>query len=228
MTTPAPRNATVLFAHAVTNHPYTQKACSELELTPTALLLGFAPANLKFRHIHDTLGQRESTFIAMRLLQALPVQQVHLPARHACVLRRLAASVNISLLEGESDAALAGHTAFDSVIEPSVNVAMLNLQEAGPDLGAALSRERRRLCREKVDIIYLNIDLNQAWAAQAVEIAEADGFFFAGLCPMQPWPYTLTLQYLNNLAMDYDAIHAVGEQAVWLKEWVQAEQKRLE
>lgn len=223
--------ASVLFAHAVTNHPYTQKACSDLALTSTALLLGFAPANLKFRHIHDALRQRESTFIAMRLLKALPAQTVYLPPRHAHALQRLAGSVDIGL----NDAAGSRHaqasndaSAFDSLIEPAVNVAMVNLLQAGDDLAGALARERRRLCREKVDVIYLNIDLSQADAPYAVDVAEADGFFLAGLCPMQPWPYTLTLQYLNNLELNYDAIHAVGEQAEWLKHLVRTEQQRLE
>ena len=45
---------------------------------------------------------------------------------------------------------------------------------------------------------------------------------------MKPWPYTLTLQYLNNQHLDYGSIHAVGEQAEWLKGLVRREHERLE
>ena len=45
---------------------------------------------------------------------------------------------------------------------------------------------------------------------------------------MQPWPYTLRLQYLNNLTLDGSAIHAVGEQATWLKDLVLQEHGRAE
>lgn len=44
---------------------------------------------------------------------------------------------------------------------------------------------------------------------------------------MQPWPYTLTMQYLNNLSLDYDAIHAVGGQATRLKALICAEQEQF-
>lgn len=222
--------ASVLFVHAVTNHPHTQKSGLELAMQPTALFLGFAPASLEFRHIHDKLSQRESTFIAVRLLKPLPPHPVHLPPRHADLLRRVAAGAGIPLTEAGPAAAsarpLPATSTFDTMIEPAVNVAIVNLTQVGEDLAAALSAERRRLCREKVDVIYLNVDLSDVWATHAVNTAEAAEFFLAGLTPMQPWPYTLTLQYLNNLEFDYDAIHAVGELARNLKEYVRQEQAR--
>ncbi len=234
--------ASVVFVHAVTNHPHTQKSSLELAMLPTALLLGFAPASLEFRHIHDKLSQRESTFIAVRLLKPLPPHPVHLPPRHADLLRRVAAGAGIPLTEAAQRAAAANQTegnpagsppalpatsTLDTMIEPAVNVAIVNLTQVGEDLAAALAAERRRLCREKVDVIFLNVDLSDPRSTLAVDIAEADGFFLAGLTPMQPWPYTLTLQYLNNLEFDYDAIHAVGELAQLLKEYVRLEQVRI-
>lgn len=224
-------NASVLFAHAVSNHPYTQKACIDLGLVSTALLLGFAPASLKFRNINNALAQRESIFIALVLLKPLPSMPVHLPPRHAQALHRLAQGAGIPLTEApvsDHQPQLAAATVFDSVIEPAVNAAFINPGAVGPDHVAALARERRRLCREKVDVIYLNIDLSHPSAPLLTAAAEAEGFFFGGLCPMQPWPYTLTLQYLNNLTMNYETIHAVSEQAAWLKALVQDEQQRQE
>ncbi|GAA0778605.1 ATP-binding protein [Castellaniella ginsengisoli] len=226
----AETDASILFVHAVTNHPLTQKSGIRLGFQVTALLLGFAPADLEFRHIHDQLSQRESTFIGIRPLKPLPKQALYLPARHADTIRLLATGAGIALIEAT---ALTAHpaedavTAFDTLIEPSVNVAFMNLASAGAELASSLAAERRRLCREKVDVIYLNIDLSSAYAQYATEVAEADGFFLAGLTPMQPWPYTLTLQYLNNLDFDYGAIHAVGEQAEWLKTLVRQEQQRV-
>lgn len=222
--------ATVLFAHAVSNHPYTQKACIDLAMVPTALLLGFAPASLKFRHINNTLSQRESTFISMRLLKPLPDMQVYLPPKYATALRWLAQGADIPLRETTApvaDSEIAPVTSFDSMIEPAVNVAIVNIHSLGADHAAVIASEQRRLCREKVDIIYLNIDLSSTSAPAIAEAAEAAGFFFAGLCPMQPWPYTLTMQYLNNLSLDYDAIHAVGGQATRLKALICAEQEQF-
>lgn len=221
--------ASILFVHSVTNHPHTQKSASELGYEPTALLLGYAPASLQFRHIHDTLAQRETTFIAVRPLKPLPPQPVYLPRHHAASLHRIAEGAGLTL----NESAAPDHntfeetTTFESVIEPAVNVAIVNLRHTGADLRVALARERRRLCLEKVDIIYLNIDLADPAAPHAVAIAEAQGFFLAGLVPMQPWPHTLALQYPNNLEFDYESIHAVGEQAQWLKALVRQEQMRV-
>lgn len=220
--------ASVLFVHSVTNHPHTQKSGIGLGFESTALLLGFAPASLQFRHIHDTLSQRESVFIGTQILKPLPDQPLHLPPRHADALHRLARGVGLRLTEAPALAhRMQATTTFDSMIEPAVNVAVVNLTCGGSDLPQALARERRRLCREKVDIVYLNIDLADPCAPQATDIAEVEGFFLAGMCPMQPWPYTLTLQYLNNLEFDYNLIHAVGEQAQWLKAYVEQEQQRV-
>lgn len=222
--------ARVVFVHSVTNHPYTQRSALQLGMEHTALLLGYAPSSLQFRHIHERLLQRESTFIGIRLLKPLPEQPVHLPDRHAEILNQLAQGAGVRLIgsaERHCAARMPWNSTFDSMIEPAVNVAYMNLTRIGADLEAALAHERRRLCREKVDVIYLNIDLTDIAAADAVDIAEAQGFFLAGLTPMQPWPYTLTLQYLNNLDFDFDAIQAVGDQAQRLKQYVERELRRI-
>lgn len=224
----ATTSASILFVHSVTNHPHTQKSAMELGFESAALMLGFAPASLQFRHIHDTLPQRETVFIAVRVLKPLPRQTVYLPERYAGALHRLAAGLALNLTEAPVHTQpLQGSTTFDSMIEPAVNVAIVNLTHSGEDLAQALAHERRRLCREKVDVIYLNLNLADPSAPAATQIAEAEGFFLAGLCPMQPWPYTLTLQFPNNLEFDYDLIHSLGEHAQWLKDYVRQEQLRV-
>lgn len=224
-------NLTLLFGHAVTNHPFTLKTCASFGLAPSALLLAFAPDDLKFRHIQDALRQRESLFTTIRLLKPLPNSPVHLPPRHASTLKRLARGAGFELQESAATvemSAKASATLLETALEPAVNVAFVNVRAAGPDHAAAIAQERRRLCREKVDVIYLNIDLACPHAPEVVAAAEASGFFLAGLCPMQPWPYALRLQYLNNLTLDGSAIHAVGEQATWLKDLVLQEHGRAE
>ena len=45
---------------------------------------------------------------------------------------------------------------------------------------------------------------------------------------MMPNAYSLSLQYLNNLNVDYEAIQAEGEQALEIKDWVKFEQQMSE
>ncbi|MDD3609141.1 MAG: ATP-binding protein [Halothiobacillaceae bacterium] len=223
------REAQVVFAHAVTTHPYTQRACLDFGFSVTALLLGFAPA-LQFRQISDASVRRESTFIALRACRPLPVQVVYLPARHAATLHRLAQAAGMILTEAGSRplAPVTGLTRFASQIISALNVATLDIQSIGADHVEALSRECRRLCRERVDVIYLSVDLADPQAPTLIEAAESEGFFLAGFTPWMPKPHSLTLQYLNNLEIDFASLQSAGELAQWLKQRVMDEWCRVE
>ena len=224
----------ILCAHAVTAHPYTQKTCLKFGFRPVALLLGYAPATLRFRGIDQSPGRRESTFLAARCTHPLPPQFLHLPSRHAAAILRLLETIGAAPAasnHGPADdaPALGGiQTEFSSLSAHCIGAGKIQVSKVGEDVDPMLRRELRRLCRDRVDVVYLTLDLADPGVGKAVLAAERLGFFFAGLAPMLGPPCGLTLQYLHNFDVDFDALHAQGEIAEWLKTLVRNEKSRVE
>lgn len=219
----------VLFAHAVTAHPYTQKTALNFGFAFTALLLCYAPQSLSYRGIAENRSQRESTFIATRVLHPLTDQPVYLPAHHASLLQKLAASIGLDYSHRVATTAIPEpHTQLESRISSAVNVAEITLQRYGTDFLTVLAHEQRRLCQEQVDVLLMHLDLTDPSTPEACDHLEQLGFFIAGLSPMQPFAHTLTLQYLNNLHLAPDAITTGDTTASWLKDIVLAEKHRVE
>lgn len=224
----------ILCAHAVTAHPYTQKTCLKFGFQPVALLLGYAPATMQFRGIRPELSQRESTFLCARCTHPLPDQTLYLPPRHAPAIQRLLDALGARppddrLIVTDTPPDLSGRvTEYASVTAHCINVAKIQIESTGGDVAAILARERRRLCGERVDVIYLTLDLADPGAPLAIRAAGQCGFFLAGLTPMLNPAYGLTLQYLNNVDVDFDSICAQGPTAQWLRDTVAADRRRLE
>ncbi|SDB18879.1 Protein N-acetyltransferase, RimJ/RimL family [Desulfonatronum thiosulfatophilum] len=224
----------ILYAHAVTTHPYTQKTCSRFGFQSIALLLAYAPGTMKFKGINNELKQRESTFLSVRCTHPLPVQTLYLPHDHAPVLRRLLAALapplpEECLLEGDEQADLTGRkTVYTVSAATYINVGRIQIVSVGADYAQVLLHETRRLSREGVDVIYLTVDLADPGAARLVHAAEYSGYFLAGLTPMMLPAYGLTLQLLCGCKVDFAAIQTHGELAEWLKEQVAMEYRRIE
>lgn len=249
----ARQQAMIVFAHAVTSHIFTQKTCLKFNFYPTALQLCLVPS-LSFKHINEQQRQRESTYIFVRCLQALPVVSLFIPKWHYQTLLRLVEPLGLDLPLADpekkdlSDSTsppldtrrqahndvltqaqyIHPHSVFSSEILSHANLASLHVSVIGADHAELLARELRRLCCEKVDVVHLSLDLSDPAAPALVASAEQLGFFVSGFMPMMPAPYTLCLQYLNNLLLDYDAIQTEGEAARYLKDWVKSEQELIE
>ncbi|MGC9385629.1 MAG: hypothetical protein ACP5D0_01675, partial [Hydrogenovibrio sp.] len=117
---------------------------------------------------------------------------------------------------------------LSSHLNAALNIAQIELQQAGADLVALLSRELYRLSSEKVDVIYLQINLADPKAPRSVAVAESLGFFVSGWMPMSPWPMTLSLQYLNHVEIPPHSVTAASEAFESLKNRVFAEQALIE
>ena len=212
------------FVHAVTAHPFTQKTFGRLGYLPTALLLAYTPASLRFRSIDNASSQRGSVYYACKLLQPAQPVKVYLPqALQAMVLPR-AADIGLTLLpQPPLVSALSGVTDLACQAEEALNAAFLTLRHVGDDLAQVLRKSLRQLCRQQVDVLYLSLDMSDASTPAACAAAAALGFIPAGLTPFMPWPATLCLQYLNNQWLQPEGVCAVGPAAEALRQQVFAQ-----
>lgn len=218
------------FVHAVTRHPFTQKTFGRLGYLPTALMLAYIPANVQFRSIPGQAStQRTSAFYSCRLLRPVPPVEVYLPPDLADLVLPRAADIGMELrpqpLRSEP---MQGATQLETQVEAGLNVAYMVARHTGADWVEALQRNLRQCCRQKVDAIYLSLDLCNPHTPAAWQAAAQLGFLPAGLTPYMPWPATLALQYLNNQWLGVDHIVSVGPAAEALRDQIFAAYRQRE
>jgi serine/threonine-protein kinase RsbW len=210
-----------IFAHSVTNHAFTQKICRAHGFADTALLVGYAGSELSFRRIHDTLSQRESTVISFRwLVPPETSPRLFLPPNHAELIAGLYAATGVTVSAAETARASGPEESVvtDTVVA-ALDIAEVIVKVAGTDLPRQLARVTRRLCIAKVDVLYLILDLEDPGTPDAAGAAESLGYFFAGIFPGYRYPHALILQYVNNIAFDYDAIVTLSPEAARIREY---------
>lgn len=109
---------------------------------------------------------------------------------------------------------------LSTVFNAELNSANIQFQIIGEDYVILLNREIHRLSSNKVDVIYLFVNLAEENAPALISGAESLGFFVSGWMPMSPWPMTFCLQYMNHVKVDKSAITVASEEFDALKNWV--------
>jgi len=97
-----------------------------------------------------------------------------------------------------------------------------------PALVLALRGTVRRLCLQRVDVIFAYLDLADPGAPAACVALEGAGFFVGGIFPGHPFPHTLVLQYPNNVSVDCEQVKAYSPLAQELRAYVAREQAARE
>lgn len=219
------RSEAACCVHAVTCHPFTQKAVLRRGYEPCALLLAYTPATLQFRSVERQAGeQRGGVFYHVKLLKPQPPVDVHLPDEVRDLVLSTAQRIGLQLHEGGSAPVHVEQaaTSFELDIEPALNSAFMQLRHWGRDEGQALWSQLRQLCRQRIDAIYLSLDLRRPDVLAAWPVLRGMGFIPAGLAPFAPGPAAFWLQYLNNQLVTPDAVHAAGAAAAAIKAQVLA------
>ena len=99
---------------------------------------------------------------------------------------------------------------------------MIEVRACGADIVHQVSTALRRLCVEKLEVIYLCLNLQDPLTARITAQIEALGFFFAGVIPKAEGGDQIELQYLNNVLIDYDRIQLYSDFSKELLAYIQA------
>ena len=199
-----------LFGRPVTNHTYSQKVSENLGFKPCGLLVGFGPAFLSFKKIHEDLTQRESMVLIYRSLVQTSPGKIFPPPRHRDFILKLYAGLGLTpetvQPNGEFSPSDPGPGAMTVTTYQASGNAIIKMKAIGPDTPDELKRNLKHLCQSRFEVIHLHLDLSQPASAHLVPHCESLGFFFAGILPGLNGTQALILQYLNNVPLDYDQI----------------------
>ena len=104
-----------------------------------------------------------------------------------------------------------------------LQLARIEVKRCGADVLEQVKTHLKELCLHGFEIIHLHLDLSEPWTAHLAGAFEDLGFFFSGLMPGAfPDGDALILQFLNKLAIPYDAIRVESEIAREMLAYIRA------
>lgn len=202
-----------VYATAVTIHPFSQKAILKSNFKESGILIGLAPAST-FKDSLEHGQQRESMVILFRPIEELPEQILYAPSHHKEMLNKIYDNIAVAVKWQEpKDPDLAAlsqkHAAIDVKVHTPMEEADIYVNEYGSDVIEEVHHRLRELIREKIEAIYLHLDLRDSLTAHFAEEFERRGFFFSGVLPCG-LRQDLILQFIDA-DIDYDKIQTASE-----------------
>ena len=225
-----------LYGRAVTSHPLSQKKLSQDNFIDCGVLLGLFPDDVEFKELTGKTIQKESALLMFLPLNP-PAKTIYPPAGYEAVVREIFSHGLIPVVSG--DPALADSVAESRLLPfPELrfsysrmevfNTADLYCYASEITLLDDIIRAKKSLCLERIDVLYLFLDLEDPGCPQLSQACERLGFFFAGVLPYGlHGRHALILQYLNNLAIDYDEIKLHTAFARKLLRYVEESEKKI-
>ena len=198
-----------LSAQAVTSHPFSQKALYKFGFRDCCLLLSRADP-MKFRQISTGKDKRESLICSFLYLTRPSGKMIFPPARHSEMIIALYEELGAPPLSAVRDIGLPENDSSLRVTTDPYNAATIEILEYGRNAVSEVKKNLRALCVDRIETVYLHLDLGSPLTGRLAAEFEDLGFFFAGINPGMGKD-TLVLQYLNNLQMDYDSLQLASE-----------------
>ncbi len=215
------------YARAVTSHTISQKMCVNFNMKACALLFASFPEGTSFKGLAENTPQRESSIVFYYPFAARPSYEVYPPARHRAAIEKIYANLGIPAkacsAKDVTGLKLSNNTISSSSTHNVLNSAVIEISSYAADTAAIIKYKVRELCFEKIDVIYMHLDLENPHTEKFAEEFEGLGFFFAGILPCGLNGYdALILQYLNNVNIDADRINLFSEDSREILEYIKS------
>lgn len=212
------RRLNAMYAYAVANHIFTQKANQRYKINDCGILLATSPSSWRFKGISDDTTQRISVVLTYKFLQEPPKLTLYIPKHHREIIEKL--YKNIGAADHtyiEPDKASLDLAGKKSDIKTGVNYAEgcaeIFIAKYGEETVKEVKKLLRRYCLEQIAAINLFVSLEDPATYFLTSELEKQGFFFAGILPGSRIGDALILQYLNNVDFDYSKVTAYTDMA---------------
>ena len=211
------RGMTGVFLGAVTNHMFSQRVGERLGFHNCGLKLAYGPSTVSFKGIREQLPQRETFTVDYQYLQTPEKPTLYPPVHHRDFVAGLYRNLGSTPSLAEPDQNAAELPARESTLEVKSAVfspegfASIDVKHYGRDIVTRVRRTLAELCLQHYDAIELSLDLKDPLTGEMTRDFEKLGFFFSGILPGASGREVLTLQYLNNIEIDYEKINVYSE-----------------
>jgi len=214
-----------VFGRAVTSHTISQDVLLNKGFVPTAITLALFPSDVDFKDISGKVAQKDGAlFLCLNTLQDNTVREVFLPKKHAGMIEDIFKSLGYKTVSGtteDNSKTEHGDTIISYRIIDIFNCAEIYCSNYSDQTGSKIKSTLKALCLNRVDAIYLYLNLEDELTPVIAQECEEMGFFFAGILPFgTDGRHAMIYQYLNNLIFDFEAIAISGQRAETLKEYI--------
>ena len=225
---------TGLYVEAVTLHPYSQKANFATGGRETGMLLAYVPEGFTFKKIKDgdeAALTRQTAVLYYNPLDSGTARNVHAPARHRQMIRRIYDWVGLERVlreaPAEARADLPAHAEIAVEVTRAFGHAVISVVAPGLDLAQQLRSQLEELRLSRIDVISVDLPLAHPGTQLLAEEIEACGFSFCGIYPEKHRDGDLLrLHHLNNVRVDPARIVTVNEMGRDLLAYALAELKQ--
>ncbi len=201
-----------LFVHAVTTHPYSQKAAYKLGLRETTLLISRLTP-LLMNEIKSENQPRESLLRMHLSLVPQNTKTIYAPKHHCEMIARIfenvAQPVNIiteyPINSAEND------LAEIEVSADSYGCSHIYLKQYGKDAKGHIDKTLKSMCVNRIESIYLYLPLESVETIYYCKKFELLQFFFGGVIFKKDNKEYLLLQYLNNQVYQYNTVSVFSD-----------------
>ena len=214
-----------VFGRAVTSHTISQDVLLERGAIPTAMALALFPSDVEFKDLSGKVKQKDAAlFLCINTKQDNTSRDLYLPRKHKKIIKDIFTSLDynfsVKSTQGYNDSKYSG-TRIDYKIIDIFNCAEIYCTNYQKDSIHKIGAVLKTLCLNRVDAIYLYLDLEDSSLEAILLECERIGFFFAGVVPFGiNTHHAIVLQYLNNLEFDFNAIKISDSNAKNLKDYI--------
>lgn len=198
-----------IYSEAVTIHSFTQQGNISLGAKETGIMLAYASENITFKKINNDKKSEQRQAVVLYYLKTNqePHRKVYLNEKFYPVLSRVYTNLGLDrevvmISDSEKPAAKTDQSVINTAIKPDLNIAVMMINEIGADAVAVITRQLRELCLKKIETIYLEISVNEPFAAVIIRELNRAGFLLSGIIPELRNGDVLKMQYLNNVYVD--------------------------
>ncbi len=171
------------YGDAVTPHVQSQTIAVEMGMRDSALLVGQVLGDQQYRMLHAESAQRVSLLHMYQSLTPRTLAPWYMPDHHRAMLEAIARHLELPVegCEGVPDNP-----------DPGIMVARTNLSlkngiiqvpRTGPESLGRILHLSREFRKQGLEQIQIRLSQGDAGTPALAEGLEADGFFFAGVCP---------------------------------------------
>lgn len=220
---PKPRVLKGLYAYAVANHPFTQKAMIRYNIKDCGILLATSPSSWKFKGISDDTSQRISVVLGFIYMEPPSPKKLYLPEKHCAIIQKLYQNIDCTVhqyTQAPDAVHLSGVSEIDSSVNELESCGEIHVKKSGADIVKKVRRITRDMCVKNTAAINLFLNLEDESTPFVSAELEKLGYFFAGILPESKVGDALILQYLNNINFDYSKIIAYSEIAKEILEYI--------
>ncbi len=210
-----------LYLRLVTAHVYSQKPFFKRGFVPTGLLLGLFPKNVNFKNITGEVETKTTALLVSYYLKNAGKRFLFLPSNHRDMIVEIMDGLWLDFEVGESRSLEDSRDERLEYIKTDVfNSVDLYCKSYNKKSFKLIKRTLKKLLAQKVDVVYLYLDMENPYMPAVARQCEEEGFFFAGVLPFGiSGHHALIYQYLNT-QVDFDSIVLYDKKALKLMDYI--------